>query len=119
MHEECLSFTLTSFLNAGWISERQLLSMIEGLSNKDQEIISIITLKLLHLNHQQFFSPSNFEINLAKVLLATAPLAQFQSPLRFLAMGDLPEFQLFCDKSEDEELRRVGRAAMGLFPPAS
>lgn len=119
MHEECLTFTLTSFLTAGWVSERQLLSMVEGLSCRDSEPTSIVTLKLLHLNHQQFFSPSSFRDNLAKLLLATAPLARFSSPLHSLATGDLPEFQAVCEKSEDEELRRVGRSAMGLFPQAS
>jgi hypothetical protein len=52
MHEECLTFTLTSFSTTGWISERQLLSMIKSLDDKDQALAFIVSLKLLHLNHQ-------------------------------------------------------------------
>lgn len=119
MHDECLSFTLTSFITAGWISEKQLQTVIEGFSHKDQTMASITALELLHLNHQQYFLPESFEINLGKVLQTIAPLANFSPPLSFLASGDLFGFQAYCQMSNDEQLRRLGRASMGLFPPAS
>lgn len=96
MHDECLSFTLTSFITAGWISEKQLQTVIEGFSHKDQTMASITALELLHLNHQQYFLPESFEINLGKVLQIIAPLANFSPPLSFLASGDLFGFQAYC-----------------------